>query len=183
MTVIDFPAGKPATAADLDPSIVAAALARHGCNVTDAAHDLGVPASDLRRLLWSNPQLQDQALETVEARLDTAERNIAEALSSDDSRRRDAASFFVVRNTARARRRGWITTSTSVAELNLTAVNPQRTITFRWRTSEDDERDAEAAEAERLRDEGKHVVSIGGGDPDDGKTIEHKAGPEPSNKD
>jgi hypothetical protein len=89
MSVIEFP-HKP-TAADLDPSIVAAALARHGCNVTDAAADLGVPASDLRRLLWANPQLQDQALETVEARLDTAEKNIAEALTSDDSRRRDAA--------------------------------------------------------------------------------------------
>jgi hypothetical protein len=33
----------------------------------------------------------------VEARLDAAERNIAEAVTSDDSRRRDAASFFVLR--------------------------------------------------------------------------------------
>jgi hypothetical protein len=57
---------------------------------------------------------------------------------------------------------------------------PARILTFRWRTSEDDERDAESAERERLRDEGKHVVSIGRGDPDGGKTIEHEAGPEPS---
>ena len=35
--------------------------------------------------------------------------------------------------------------------------------TFRGRNSDDDKRDAEAAERERLRDEGKPVVSIGDG--------------------
>jgi hypothetical protein len=49
------------------------------------------------------------------------------------------------------------------------------------RDDADDKRDAEAAEAERLRDEGKHVVTIGWGD--GGKTIEHEGSPEPSNKD
>ena len=171
----------PATVANLDLLLVAEALARHGCNVTDAAADLKVPPSDLRRLLWDNSSLQDQAFETVEARLDTAEKNIHEALASEDSRRRDAASFFVLRNTARAKRRGWITTSTSAAELSVTANAPARTLTFRWRNSDDDLRDAEAAERERLRDEGKPVVSIGWGD--GSKTIYHKAGPESSNKD
>jgi hypothetical protein len=113
-----------------------AALARHGCNVTDAAADLGVSASDLRRLLWANPQLQDQALETVEARLDIAEKNIAEALSSDDSRRRDAASFFVVRNTARAKGRGWITSASASVDVNVQA-NKTVNYTFRWRTPDD----------------------------------------------
>ena len=65
----------------------------------------------------------------------------------------------------------------------MTANASARTLTFRWRTSEDDARDAEAAEAERLRDEGKHVVSIGWVDPAGGKTIDHEAGPEPSSKD
>ena len=64
--------------------------------MSDAAADLAVPASDLRRLLWANPKLQDAAFETVEARIDKAEKNIAEALTSEDWRRRDAASFFVV---------------------------------------------------------------------------------------
>jgi hypothetical protein len=47
---------------------------------------------------------------------------------------------------------------------------------FRWRSDDDDKRDAEAAEAERLRDEGKHVFSIGWGNPpdDDSKLIEAK---------
>jgi hypothetical protein len=40
---------------------------------------------------------------------------------------------------------------------------------YRGQTSADDKRDAEAAEAERLRDEGK--------------LIEHAANPEPSNED
>jgi hypothetical protein len=34
-----------------------------------------------------------------------------------------------------------------------------------------------------LRDEGEQVVSIGWGDPNGSKTIEHKANPEDSNKD
>ena|SRR5271166_2611844 len=38
-------------------------LSRHACNVTDAAADLGMPASDLRRLMWANPKLQDEAFE------------------------------------------------------------------------------------------------------------------------
>ena len=39
------------------------------------------------------------------------------------------------------------------------------------------------AEAERLRDEGKHVVSIGWGDPDNGGSSNTSPNREPSNKD
>jgi hypothetical protein len=152
------------TVAHLDADIVVDVLSRHGVNVTEAAAELGVASADLRRLLWANPKVTDAAVEIEERRLDLAEKNIYEALRSDDSRRRDAASFFVVRNSHRARRRGWITTSTSVAELSISAsaIGP-REIRFRWRTDHDDKRDAE-----RLRDEGT--------------LIEHEAEPEPSNK-
>ena len=44
-------------------------------------------------------------------------------------------------------------------------------------------RDAERAEIGRLREEGKAVVSIGWCNPDEGKTIEHEAGSQRSNKD
>jgi hypothetical protein len=182
MTASDFH-GKPVvpdSVKHLDAVTVVEVLSRHGVNVSEAASELGVGSADLRRLLWARPQLVDAAAEIEERRLDLAEKNIYEALTSDDSRRRDAASMFTIRNSHRARRRGWITTSTSAAELSVTANAPARTLTFRWRTSEDDERDAEAAEAERLRDEGKHVVSIGSGDA--GRTIEHEASPEPSSK-
>ena len=159
----------PDNVAHLDPDVVVETLSRHGVNVSEAASELGVASADLRRLLWARPQLTDAAVEMEERRLDLAEKNIYEALRSDDPRRRDAASMFTIRNSHRARRRGWITTSTSVAELSVSANAPARTLTFRWRTSEDDERDAEAAEAERLRE--------------GGKLIEHQAGPQPSNKD
>jgi hypothetical protein len=145
-------------------------LAKGSINVSEAASELGVGSADLRRLLWVNPKLADAAVEIEERRLDLADRNIFEALKSDDPRRRDAASMFTIRNSHRARKRGWITTSTSVAELSISAsATGPREIRFRWRTDADDKRDAEAAEVERLRDEGK--------------LIEHEANPEPSNKD
>jgi hypothetical protein len=122
-------------------------------------------------------------LEIEERRLDLAERNIYEALKSDDPRRRDAASMFTIRNSHRARRRGWITTSTSVAELSVTANAPARTLTFRWRTDDDGKRDAGTAKAEQLLHEGKPVVSIGWGDGGSDKTIEHEPNPRPSSED
>jgi hypothetical protein len=77
--------------------------------------------------------------------------------------------MFTIRNSHRARRRRWITTSTSAAELSIsTGGNTPREIKFRWRCDADDLRDAEAAEAEQLRD--------------DGKLLEHEASLEPSNK-
>jgi hypothetical protein len=59
-------------------------------------------------------------------------------------------------------------------------VDHPREIRFRW-PCDDDKRDAEQAEIERLRDESKTVVSIGWCD--GGKLIEHEAALEPSNKD
>jgi hypothetical protein len=50
-------------------------------------------------------------------------------------------------------------------------------------TEEDEKREAEEAEAERLREEGKTVASIGWSDPNGGKTIEHEANSEDWNKD
>jgi hypothetical protein len=134
----------PAAVASLDLAQVVEALARHACNVTDAAADLAVPASDLRRLLWANSKLQDEAFEVVESRIDKAEKNIMEALGSEDSRRRDAASFFVVRNTARAKRRGWITSSVASVDVNIGADLAPRRIVVRWRNpgeSDDDKPD------------------------------------------
>ncbi len=133
MSVSDFH-GKPnvpATVTDLDPDAVTEAIGRFGYDITAAARDLRVPSSDLRRLLWANPKLQDQAFEVVEARLDVAERNIAEALHSKDPRRRDAASYFTVRNTRSAKKRGWITSSTAGAEEGA-ALTETRTIQFTW---------------------------------------------------
>ena len=137
MTASDFH-GKPVVpncVKHLDADVVIEVLSRHGINVMEAANKLGVASADLRRLLWARPKLADAAVEIEERRLDLAEKNIYEALTSDDPRRRDAASMFTIRNSHRARRRGWITASTSAAELSVTANAPMRTLTFRWRTS------------------------------------------------
>jgi hypothetical protein len=121
-------------------------------------------------LLWARPELRDAAVEIEERRLDLAEKNIYEALRGEDPRRRDAASMFTIRHSARARRRGWITTSTSVAELSIsTGTKGSGEVRFRWRTDADDQRDAECEETEQLRD--------------GAKLIEHEAGLKSSSKD
>jgi hypothetical protein len=121
------------------------------------AGELGVASADLRRLLWARPQLTDAAVEIEERRLDLAEKNIYEALTSDDSRRRDAASMFTIRNSHRARKRGWITTSTSAAELSVSANanNQSRTLTFRWRNDSDPEQDSWGDEPKLIEHEDK----------------------------
>jgi hypothetical protein len=146
MTASDFH-GKPVvpdSVKHLDADVLVEVLSRHGVNVSEAAEELGVASADLRRLLWVRPQLMDAAVEMEERRLDLAEKNIYEALTSDDSRRRDAASMFTIRNSHRARKRGWITTSTSAAELSISANanNQSRTLTFRWRNDSDPELDS-----------------------------------------
>jgi hypothetical protein len=151
----------PDSVAHLDLTAVAEVLMKHGANVRNAAAELGVPTSDLRQLTSVNQALINAAYEAEELRLDRAEAAVDEALRSDDSRRKDAAAYFILRNSSRAKRRGWITSSSASVDLTINSNMPPRQVVFRWRTSEDDERDAVAAEAERLRDEGKHVVSIG----------------------
>jgi hypothetical protein len=128
----------PDSVQHLDQDLVVEVLSRHGVNVSDAASELGVGSADLRRLLWARPQLTDAAVELEERRLDLAEKNIYDALRADDPRRRDAASMFTIRNTHRARKRGWVTSSTSAAELSVSVNADQpRTILFRWRTPDD----------------------------------------------
>jgi hypothetical protein len=180
MTASDFH-GKPVvpdSVKRLDADVVVEVLSRHGVNVSDAADELNVASADLRRLLWARPGLMDAAEEIEERRLDLAEKNIFEALKSDDSRRRDAASMFTLRDSARARRRGWITSASSV-DISVTNSQPARQVVFRWRTDADDKLDAEAA---RAREEGKQVISIGWRNPDDSKLVGHEAKPEPSDK-
>jgi hypothetical protein len=158
----------PDSVAHLDLATVAEVLVKHGANVRNAAAELGVPTSDLRQLTLVNQALINAAYEAEELRLDRAEAAVDEALKSDDSRRKDAAAYFILRNSSRAKRRGWITSSSASVDVNVQA-NRNVNYTFRWRNSDDDKRDAEVAEAERLRDEGN--------------LIEHEAGPQPSNKD
>jgi hypothetical protein len=145
--------------------VVVEVLSRHGVNVSEAVDELGVASADLRRLLWARPQLTDAAAEIEERRLDLAEKNIYEALRSDDPRRRDAASMFTIRNSHRARKRGWITSSSSAAELSVSADADQpRTILFRWRTPDE-------PAADEIERDGRTLVvpRYGDGGPIDGE--------------
>ena len=94
-------------------------LIRNGASITDTALELAVPVSDLRKLCFAVPRLMDAALEHEEGPLDLAEKNLDEALRSEDPRRKDAVSMFVLRNSARARRRGWITSSSGSVDLSI----------------------------------------------------------------
>jgi hypothetical protein len=91
----------------LDLERVEEVLVSTRANVTASARILGVPTSDLRRLVILDPRLANAVLEAEERRLDRAEEILDEALASNDSRRRDAAASFVLRNQRRARSRGW----------------------------------------------------------------------------
>ena len=174
----------PAAAASLDHDIVIAALSRHECNVSNAAADLGVSSSDLRRLMWATPTLQDQAFEVVEARLDQAEANIAEALRCNDPRMRMAASMFMLRNTQRAAKRGYaVAASAASLEVSLGEREPQH-ITISWcdpsaeRETDVIERDGERIEVPRYGD-GRTDDCLDGELTRPLALIEHDAEPEP----
>jgi hypothetical protein len=163
----------PDSVAHLNLATVAEVLVKHGANVRNAAAELGVPTSDLRQLTLVNQALINAAYEAEELRLDRAEAALDEALRSDDSRRKDAAAYFILRNSSRAKRRGWIVSSSASVDMNI-QTNKIVNYTFRWRTPEDDRRDAERAEEERLREEGKTVIGIGRVDPAGSELIEHE---------
>jgi hypothetical protein len=131
----------PASLSHLDLGDIQAALIDTHANVYSAASALGVPAADLRRLTRAHPQLIDIAIEAVEQRLDLAERNLDEALHSDDRRRRDAASYFIIKNTVRSKQRGWIPSSAASVDVALAADLPPRRIVVSWRNPGDDEPD------------------------------------------
>ena len=98
-----------------------------------------------------------------EARIDLAEKNIVEALHSEDLRFRMAASMFTLRNSIRAKRRGWITSSVAAAEVNIN-LPPQET-QFVWRSGNPAEAAAEEEKVARLTAEGKKVIHFSWGEP------------------
>ena len=133
MTASDFHTKPvvPDSVKHLDADVVVEVLTRHG----ECQRGGGRTRSCVRGFApfaVGAANLADAAVEMEERRLDLAEKNIYEALISDDSRRRDAASMFTIRNSHRARKRGWITTSTSAAELSVSiGANAPGEIRFR----------------------------------------------------
>ena len=168
----------PASCADLDLAVVERTLAKHYGDIAGAAGELGVSGPDLKRLTWAKPQLLEEAdLERMSV-IAQVWHVLITALDSEDWRRRAWASDKIMSS--------WLARDHPLAPARRGAsvdvsAGPPRVIEYRWRTDDDDKRDAERAEAERaeaerLRDEGKTVVSIGCEKPpeDDGKLIEAK---------
>jgi|SRR5271166_3803448 len=157
----------PDTVAHLDADVVVETLSRHANNVSAAADELGVASADLRRLCHARPQLQAVAAEMEERELDLAEANISGFLRSKDDRLRLAASMFKIRNSVRARRRGWITSSAASVDVNLNANQPPQRIIVTWRnpngTDDDDDDNTETIE----RDGKRIPVPCYGRTPDD----------------
>ena len=158
----------PESVAHLDIEIVAAALIRNDANVRNTARALGVPSSDLRKLVLIDQQLADAALEAVELRLDDAEANLSEALRCGDPRRRDSVSMFMLRNMQRAAKRGY-TVSASAASLEVNVDAPPARYTVRWMNERDSKSSPESEAAELKRDERTIAVPRYGGDADPGE--------------
>jgi hypothetical protein len=155
----------PASCEDLCPAKVVRALERSFGQIPPAARELGISMPDLRRLVSAQPALLEEALEEHELAVVKAMSVVIEALFSNDPRRQMWASDKIMSS--------WLARDHPLAPARRGAgvdasAGPPRVIEYRWRT-DDDKRDAERAEAERLRDEGK--------------LIGHEAGPEASSKD
>jgi hypothetical protein len=148
-------------------------LEKHFGSIYAAARELGVPGPDLRRLTWAQPSLLVNALEEHELVVQQAMGVVIQAPDSPDPQRRQWASdkimsSYLARNHPLApARRG--ASANAGGDVSINTNTGPRVVRFRWKTADDDLRDAGAAEAEQLREEGK--------------LIEHAAHPEPSNED
>jgi hypothetical protein len=155
----------PDSCADLCPAKVERVLEKHFGNIYAAARELGVPGPDLRRLTWAQPSLLENALEEHELVVQRAMGVVIQALDSPDPLRRQWASDQIMSS--------WLARDHPLAPARRGArvdvsAGPPRQIVYRWRCDDDDKRDAEVAERERLHDEGK--------------LIEHEASPQTSNE-
>ena len=96
----------PFSCRELDLAEVEEVLVRHNCNIAKAAKELGIPASDLRRLVTWGP-LKDAAAERVEQAIDEAEAGLIAGLRSPDASVRIKSAGTLLAISPAARRRGW----------------------------------------------------------------------------
>jgi hypothetical protein len=96
----------PVSCRELDLATVEAELVRAHCNIAGAARALGVPASDLRRLVSWGP-LAAAASEQVEQAIDRAEGVLVDGLESPDLMVRLKAATALLTLSPAGRRRGF----------------------------------------------------------------------------
>jgi hypothetical protein len=116
----------PISCRELDLAHAEAALVKHRCNVAGAARELGVPASDFRRLVSWGP-LAAAAREQVEQALDRAEAVLRAGLEDGDALvRLKAASTFLTLTSA-GRRRGFGRGASASRK-----AQPSEDVTLKW---------------------------------------------------
>jgi hypothetical protein len=96
----------PASCCELDLAEVEAELVKRRCNIAGTARALGVPASDLRRLVSWGP-LATAASEQVERAIDEAEAVLREGMRAKDMGVRLKAAAYFLRHTEAGRVRGF----------------------------------------------------------------------------
>ena len=130
---------------------------RNLCRWHRRARALGVPSGDLRKLVLVDQRLSDAVLEAVELRLDDCEANLHQAWHSDDPRRRDAVSMFMLRNTQRASKRGYaVAASAASLEVGLVDREP-RQIIFSWRNPGEQKADEPDDGWETIERDGQNI--------------------------
>jgi hypothetical protein len=98
--------GVPPSCRELDLAAVEETLVKHNCNIARAARELGIPASDLRRLATWGP-LAEAAAERVEQAIDEAEASLIAGLRSPDFTERLRSASTLLGLSPAGRRRGW----------------------------------------------------------------------------
>jgi hypothetical protein len=81
----------PPGCAHLDLKEVERVLTRHRANISEAAKELGVSRTDLRRLTWHNPKLLEEGLIWCEVYVGRCNGLLIQALNSKSRRRREWA--------------------------------------------------------------------------------------------
>ena len=82
----------PPGCAHLDLKEVERVLIRHRANISEAAKELGVSRTDLRRLTWHNPNILEEALVWCDVYVNRCNGLLLDALHSKSRRRREWAS-------------------------------------------------------------------------------------------
>ena len=98
-------------------------------------------------------RLADAVLEAIELRLDDCEANLHEGLHVGRSAKRDAISMFLLRNTARAAKRGYAVAASAVSlEVNAEPARPVHYVVSWGKPDDDEEPDRELDPGEYRRD-------------------------------
>jgi hypothetical protein len=116
----------PVSCRELDLAAVEAELVKHRCNVAAAARALGVPASDLRRLVAWGP-LAAAVSEHVEQAIDRAEAVFVDGLGSPDALVRIKAASALLTLSPAGRRRGFGRGASAKRK-----AQPSEDVTLKW---------------------------------------------------